>query len=271
MAATCDYAYGNSATAIGSGFNHPKCMWIDGNYSKDGFKQGLSFHIPDFDASKPRAIQYTNIKRTLCDSEPRMHQHHKFNKGWKIRIFFPPLKPMQSDFQVDFDLKPLWNQKFWKYSDKPASKGGLFGRMIDHLGTIRSLDSRALTPRRTAPTWEECFGQWIVKSNITSHSARETCRAKNSLGPDFVSLQEQIYCDMKVLLFSFSRLSSSLANTSQSRQLHPTCLGPGDGSCFDLESNVLRGNNETMSADGTTMLFADTQAPAKSYEFVEEW
>ena len=52
---------------------------------------------------------------------------------------------------------------------------------------------RSAKLRRTS---ESCNDGRVVVSEHTDHSAREVCESQTSRGPDFVSIEENLYCDM---------------------------------------------------------------------------
>lgn len=63
----------------------------------------------------------------------------------------------------------------------------------------------------------------LTISHHAEHSAREVCEMKNSWGPDFVSAEEGLYCDMC------------------ERELYPLCTPEHQVDCFDVDERVLRG------------------------------
>lgn len=70
----------------------------------------------------------------------------------------------------------------------------------------------------------ETFSNSLVTSRNPSHSARTLCESASSVGPDFVSLSEGLFCDMsqKIIL--------------------PVCNEFSKSDCFDRESNTTRGS-----------------------------
>ncbi len=66
------------------------------------------------------------------------------------------------------------------------------------------------------------FDDRLVVSNMTTHSARILCEHENSFGPDFVSIREQLYCDMS------------------QKSLYNLCSTGKKSCCFDLEQNTLK-------------------------------
>ncbi|KAF1984884.1 hypothetical protein K402DRAFT_455480 [Aulographum hederae CBS 113979] len=66
------------------------------------------------------------------------------------------------------------------------------------------------TRSRTLP-----FHEQLVKSDIAVHSAAEVCGDEWTIGPDFYSVREGLFCDMVT------------------KTLYPVCKGKGDVECFD--------------------------------------
>jgi hypothetical protein len=58
----------------------------------------------------------------------------------------------------------------------------------------------------------------LVKSMIPTHSAVDVCESKTSVGPDFVSMVDGMYCDMGT------------------KELLPLCVPGLLGKCFSLET-----------------------------------
>jgi hypothetical protein len=66
------------------------------------------------------------------------------------------------------------------------------------------------------------FAGVLVKSRDITQSAVRVCESKGSIGPDFFSEHEQMFCDMT------------------KRKLYPACTGGGEIGCFDLVNNETR-------------------------------
>ncbi|KAK5553233.1 hypothetical protein LTR46_008590 [Exophiala xenobiotica] len=63
------------------------------------------------------------------------------------------------------------------------------------------------------------FGSRLIKTNLTMSSAVRMCEGKNTMGPNFLSLAEKLYCDMG------------------SRELLPVCEDGTQGVCFDADQD----------------------------------
>ncbi|KAK5234041.1 hypothetical protein LTR47_004630 [Exophiala xenobiotica] len=78
------------------------------------------------------------------------------------------------------------------------------------------------------------FASRLIKSNLTMSSAVRMCEGKNTMGPNFLSLAEKLYCDMG------------------SRELLPVCEDGTEGVCFDADQDEVvkkeGGSVETVKA-----------------------
>ncbi len=222
MPASCDYANGYSYTSVGDAM--PKCMWLDGDYTRgtengDGFMQGLSFHLKDFEPTEERIKYYNLLPDTLCNSEPRMHQRHKFDSKAHIRVFDPPLKYIEGKLEEDYEH--LWDTTLWGWSEEVWKRSALpfAKRAAEHLSTLTLYVSRLFTRAPAATSIYDRSEGTVIRSNHTSQSAVTLCDTPSMFGPDFVSLQEQIFCDMRT------------------REKYPVCQPENSearGTCFDL-------------------------------------
>jgi hypothetical protein len=66
------------------------------------------------------------------------------------------------------------------------------------------------------------FARLLVKSRDITQSAVHVCKSKGSIGSDFFSEHEQMFCDMS------------------KRKLYPACTGEGETGCFDPIYNETR-------------------------------
>jgi hypothetical protein len=84
----------------------------------------------------------------------------------------------------------------------------------------------------------------LVKSHDVTQSAVEVCQSTGSVGPDFFSEHEQMFCDMTT------------------RELYPACNATVQTECFDPIQNMTR----TETTDG--MIKRGKQS---TYIDVKEW
>ncbi|KAH9207294.1 hypothetical protein DL95DRAFT_234348, partial [Leptodontidium sp. 2 PMI_412] len=151
---------------VGSGTYSPKCVWIDHDHTNNLRYQGFSLHMPDFSSTDDRVTQFTNNPDTLCKSSPRMKFWENITPNGLIPFFKPPLK----------------------YTDGGADANP--ARVIDKVK--RSIGSSRHFSRNNGNNKP---GRLIV-SSMATHSAKELCESGTSVGPDFVSTTERVFCDM---------------------------------------------------------------------------
>ena len=122
----------------------------------------------------------------------------------------------------------------------------------------RRAEHRAANPHQ----W--CEEGKLVISQHLEHSAVEVCQSETSWGPDFVSIQEGIYCDMcerKVWLLCDDKDAGM-----DTRDGTSTDTSPMAETCFDLEKQLLR-MPVRVRRDGKSPRFMY----GKRFEHVSEW
>ncbi|MCJ1367919.1 hypothetical protein MMC16_007055 [Acarospora aff. strigata] len=206
---------------VGSGTYTPKCVWIDKNHSKGIRSQGLSLHMPDFSSTEAMFQQYIDNPDTLCKSTPRMKMWGEIWPDSSIPTFQPPLKYTATGADED-----------------PH-------RVIDK--TKRQDPKAFRQPKRENSNNRPGH---LVLSNIEGHSAKELCESETSLGADFVSTAEGVYCDMTA------------------KQQWPLCSDSITTSCFDLNRKTMRGGNRVLQ---TRDKATGRIVPDKSYKTVDHW
>ena len=89
----------------------------------------------------------------------------------------------------------------------------------------------------------------VVISDIDSHSAKELCENHTSVGPDFVSTKEGLYCDMCA------------------HELWHVCSASVSKGCFDMTSRTMRPGGGIQGRDEAS----ERVVPEKSYEKTTHW
>lgn len=108
---------------------------------------------------------------------------------------------------------------------------------------------RKVKPRMNDLQTQSCAENHVVISSLDQHTATELCQSATSIGPDFVSTKENLYCDMC------------------KHELWPVCSTTITAACFDLSSNTVlagtgvQGRNESRGRE----------VPSKSYDKVTNW
>jgi hypothetical protein len=196
------------------------CVWIDGDGSNGLRFQGFGYHATDFSSSKNhdndgRAAQYHTHPDTMCSSAPRFKMYPKMHVDTQIPIFWPKLQ-YNSD-NSDADIKAVTNNAGMMPKRRRARNNG-------QLSERNLLDNSTTIANTTAPgnsTTPFMYGV-LIKSPFDQHNATHLCNSDNSKGPDFVSLVEEVFCDM------------------EKKESWPICSDKIAHGCFDCEVNQMR-------------------------------
>ncbi|KAK2756422.1 hypothetical protein FQN54_005314 [Arachnomyces sp. PD_36] len=94
-------------------------------------------------------------------------------------------------------------------------------------GTTWSDSSEPIPDKRSIKQRPEKHNHVLIVSTLPSSSAEELCAHENSMGPDFVSLRENAFCDM------------------DAKELYPLCDDIITSDCFNLQARAIahRGSN----------------------------
>lgn len=241
MGYTCGADWHYSNFTVGDGHYQPKCVWIDSDYSNGLRYKGLSLHFPDFTASQTGQLdEYNTNLDTLCKSNARMKFYSDIVPDSLIPIFLPPLT--YNTDGSDTNPKRVINK------DKRSS-----------------IKSRRPLKRDVPPGGLLGDGHLIV-SHFENHSAKLLCESESSIGADFVSIVEGIYCDMAC------------------KEWWPTCTTSLLTGCFDLTKKAVVGgvpgnsghhNSTSGHVNGTHVHARDAATgrviPTKSYDTSVVW
>lgn len=255
MGYTCGAQWYNSEFSVGSSNNPPRCVWLDADHTDGIVAKGLSMHIRDFSGDPALVDQYKSDQRRLCQNSARMT--------------FQP-EPIVPDSVIPFFHPPL---EYGRASDGQsegtgASTGGALKKPdqgIDRQtraypdGTDMKIHdtgrkhARDTTPRDGTDVVRTKNNRpdHLIISNIPGHSAKELCEHPNSLGPDFVSTVENIFCDM------------------ESGKWWALCDGTHTDRCFDLEHQTMRGDGP--GGKQTRDEASAEPVPEKKYKTSKEW
>lgn len=218
----------------------PKCVWLDRDRSFNHRHQGLSIHIIDFDivTGQGRKYQYAEYPETMC-SRPRYHTFDNMKVEDGIYIFDPVLEYTEDGTDKDI-RKVLVGGKPTDPDRKPLGY-----RENNYYAVNRTV---SLSPRQLKRR-AEFLRDVLVMSGWPGHGAKELCRSQTSLGPDFVSLNEGLFCDM------------------ESKELWPLCKnGTVSHACFDVATRTMKGGKI-----GTRDMISGRAIPSKAYRDVRDW
>lgn len=229
VGADCGGHWYNSQTIIGEGNYQPRCTWIDGDASNGIKTQGMGIHITDFTATEERAAAYKKDKDTMCKSKPRFRLYDELTSDYHLPYFNPPLE-YDSSTLVDKDRS------------KVMVDGAANGKLPPKNKKRSPREKRALLSKRYE------FPGKLITSGQIGHSAKALCSCERSLGPDFVSLHEGLFCDMS------------------EKQLWPLCGNGVVSGCFNTTTHTMDSNDISRRDDSTGL-----HVPEKSYVDLQSW
>lgn len=214
----------------------PACVWIDQDGSNNHPYTGISMQLSSFtDVGDGLAQQYNDDIDTLCKSLPRFSMWQTRSVHMTVPVFYQnelEFNEDGSDKNISLVLDPRMMQSETTAPNDPTGTklGVADGASALQVAPITQLTPSKVRRKRSSQT----LPNHLVISNITTHSAREVCQSETSVGPDFVSLHEGLFCDMT---------DKSLWSLCDERARHDFC--------FDLDGKVLRmqGLEETDSRE----------------------
>ncbi|KAL7628437.1 hypothetical protein AAE478_002640 [Parahypoxylon ruwenzoriense] len=205
----CGQSWFASENRIGSDFQAPRCVWLDGNHDNGINARALSFHLNDMQPNDDKLEQYYENLDTLCKSTPRFSYWGNLLPDGIPPFFNPPLK-YKGDNGADVDVSKVIDDP-----KHPWDKGAYL-----HPGKTNARRRRDDTTvaRRSA---NHDISHLIVTDQDTD--VKEICESETSYGWDIISTQQNLFCDM------------------EHKQLYPICGNGITTKCFDLEGKTLVG------------------------------
>lgn len=180
--------------------NTPSCVWLAKDRREGIRYQAMGMHILDFSLTPEKAKQWQNDKRMMCNSDPRFKMYERMDFEDWIPAFLPKLEYTS------------------KGEDMDPAKIFVPGVNKDPRMSTKLVKRRAQPHRARSPPPRSAFMKGtLVQSNRPHHSAEKLCQSENSLGPDFVSTSEKLFCDMS------------------EKTLWPFCESQDSHDCFDLQ------------------------------------
>jgi hypothetical protein len=273
------WAYGNTTLTAdpNGGIYQPRCNWIDGDDSNGLHTKAIGVHLPSVLANQGRIDQYNKDNDLMCKADPRFKLYDTLDVEDPIPYF--KSSPFDLDTLIDYNRDQTLDPNNWATTpvDKSKLKGiGSERRDIARHGgnqtliqgnqnyassvksnskvnaagnnSTKTLGTSTFNGTRVAPPQSEKHRGQLIKSGSQYHSAKELCGSATSYGPDFVSLVENLYCDM------------------EQKKTWPLCQNAAQNACFDNDANKMRfgpGNNRR---DGKGVVL-----PRKVYTKVEQW
>lgn len=231
------YAQNNAINSLG---HQPKCAWIDGNGNSGHKWKGLSVHLPSFTIDDNQlatnlADQWTDNMDLVCQSEARFSAYEKMVLPNEIFVFKSTLE--RSSDGTD-DVQQVLNEANWKRAERPFDavqecppKVGseLSPRPCPPLfpSADRQLKKQSESKRSLAQR-QEAMSDEVVISSRPGNDVFDLCGSETSLGPDYVSLAEGMFCDMST------------------KTLWPLCGDLLAKGCFDVEEKKMKWANREL-------------------------
>lgn len=227
MAYTCKAQWMESSYTL-PGSNTPlRCAWLDADHTHDIIAKGLSLHIRDFTADPGLVTQHKDNTDRLCKNSARMTFWPDTQSDAVIPIFNPPLEYTRNTNENNPDPAAPDMSGGLKEPDFGKDRGNRAypdGTDLKHWSIERKKrHTKDLKGRRSA--WKR-LSETLVVSHFPSHSAREVCEDPMSLSPDFVSVQEALFCDMTL------------------RRLWPICSPTLTEDCFNIPELMIKAKKD---------------------------
>lgn len=258
IAKSCGADWYHSQLKTGDDDYQPSCIWIDRDHSYGLRFQGLGMHIIDFAATKERAEQYNDNKDLMCKAAPRLRMYTDMNDDDPIPFFSPPLE-YNSTGEVDKDPAVVMDKSHWSLpKDGPNIKKSVVDADQAPYKPSRRLLRRQQRPQQGGKV-PSSFDDKLIVSKSKHHSAKMLCESPASVGPDFVSLDEQLFCDM------------------QHKKTWPLCGAGKTSGCFDQKSYKVvaaahgAGNGTVIHGAVKEVLSNAALAVPKSYSKTIHW
>jgi hypothetical protein len=245
MGYTCDAQWYPSKRTIGTSNTAVKCVWLDEDHSNGIIAKGLSLHMRDFTGDQALVDQYKKNQARLCQNSARMTFQPDIYPDGLIDIFRPPL-------QYTDDGGAPKNPNRGIDRKKRAYPDGTVMHLKKANSRRHTRDFEALTGNATASAVsgiKNMIPDHLVISNLPDHSAKHVCEHPTSLGPDFVSTVEKIFCDM------------------DTGKWWPLCDATTNDACFDLDTRTMRNYKPGRMRARTE----ENTVPDKNYKHHEEW
>lgn len=212
----CGQSWFLSENRIGSNFQKPKCVWLDGDHTNGINARAISFHLNDLAPNRDKLAQYQAQPETLCQSTPRFSFWGNLLPDGIIPFFKPPLQYKEDSTNsgegADVDLSRVVDRK--DQYDKSVYL---------HQGEKKfRLKARTNFRRNSTANGSNHNPDHLIITDQKDDDVRAVCEHPNSYGWDIVSTVQNLYCDMV------------------HKQLYQVCDGKGvKDYCFDLKAKTI--------------------------------
>ncbi|KAK4164067.1 hypothetical protein QBC43DRAFT_289300 [Cladorrhinum sp. PSN259] len=201
------------------GNTQPRCIWVDHDHT-NGVKAGMIMvHWPIFKKNSPPA---NRTPKSVC-GYPGFRAYSNYGER-EVTQYKRDGTPIDNTTVIT-DA----NGKRWIEIEYPNDVAPTDLQIRGNRGTDNNNKNKVHRKKDNR----------LIVSNSAAHRATELCESETSLGPDFVSLAEGLYCNM------------------ENSDIPPLCKAAGQTDCFQLEGKA------HVKRDGATV--------EKGYDVVLEW
>ncbi|KAJ4291016.1 hypothetical protein N0V90_010212 [Kalmusia sp. IMI 367209] len=217
--------YSNLFVSTKNGTYKPYCTWIGGPRPT-----GCSYY-----SNRRRQTGAGSNQTSTPSCETSSADNLYTYSGFKVHMTdFGPVGAT-NDFQVPDNPKSLckhpkleWYKDYRFISPAPSLRPLPFKAMfLNALGIFSLITNTAGASTKQFSTWTESdgpevlFKSRIIASHHAEHSSEELCSSETSYGPDFVSFEESLFCDMAL------------------KQTWPLCSEKVTRKCYDWNSHTI--------------------------------
>jgi hypothetical protein len=283
VAASCGAFWSNSNTPIlgqaASGENDkPKCVWIDRNGSNGIPHQGFGIHLPSFSSTNANLGKaMTDDSRLMCKSGPRFRMYPQLKTEDSVLVFQHPPEFITDpkDGVVGTDKDPGF------IIENPGIPAGSLTRFSaqkreagepeDDGFNIASAEPPGTSALDSNGPQQNPLAERLIISPHSYNSARELCKSWNSFGHSFVSLDENLFCDMtdKTLYYVCSENQTTCCldtDKATFRGCQEDSITPGAATSQGSLTRSARFRGRQVEGFGTSWMKGD-----RGYESVQRW
>ena len=252
--------YAQEAT-ISKSNHRPKCVWLDDNHTPGSHKwKGMSVHLPSFTIEGQQnaenlAESWKSNNDLVCQSEARWSMYEKIEIPFRIQVFDQKL---QRNSDGTDDDQQILNEANWKRAEEPSDALGTCAPKSEQLKgspqekgcwpqkpSAQDRLQRQTETKRSLGERQAAMSDEVVISSLKGNDVFDLCNSDTSLGPDFASLPNNMFCDMST------------------KTLWPLCGDPATEDCFDVDEKEMKwASGELKKRDGSE---------AKVYRRVRTW
>lgn len=237
----CGQSWYYSENRIGSNFQKPKCVWLDGDHTNGLNAKAMSFHVNDMAPAADKLAEYDENRATICQSTPRFSIWGNLEPDGIIPFFKPKLE-YEEDSQNNGEGADKDPQRVTDKKDQYDKS------VYMHQGERLKAKARTSPRRRANANGSNHDTTVLVITDHEEDDIRYLCEHPNSYGFDIVSPGQGLFCDM------------------EHKQLYNVCNDQLNDNCFDMETNKIVPKSGLDARDELI-----TSVPHKAYKAHRHW